>query len=237
MSTKSNNVMFYTYAPQIGYPWIMRNIKQKSKRWHHHEIVDIGVYELLKDPYTYSDKTLDKWRELNKRIPYDSILVVPDYPDIHKEHGTDLGIDNIFRSKELMLEFYDPDNTQHLPVIQGEFNDPQTFLWYSRWFKKEFGVPGRIGVGTICKSSTKATQKEVLEIIKKEFPKTMIHAFGLSIRWLQELKHLISSFDTMAWTFPREHGGHSAKNKKERLEYFIKYRELVHQKINGGVVA
>lgn len=124
-------IKFYTYPP-VNYPYVLRNLKQKYKRCIH-EIVDCGVNELLKEPYKYSDKTIQRFQDCLTS----GWKTVPDYPDIFKENGLDnMGIDNVERSKLLLEEHYDPQNKSHLPVIQGYYNDPDSFDDYAQWFLK-----------------------------------------------------------------------------------------------------
>ena len=152
-------MLFYTYPP-IDYPYVLRNVKQKYRRCIH-EIVDIGVYELLKEPHSYSDKTLKKFDDCITM----GWKTVPDYPDIFKEHGLDsMGIDNVKISKELMQKYYEPTNKTHLPVIQGYYNDPSSFDDYSEWFLSKYPEPKKIGLGTVCKNSNRQVLFKTLKI-------------------------------------------------------------------------
>ncbi len=217
-------IRFYTYAP-VAYDYILRNVKQKPLACKH-EIVDIGVYELLKGDHEYSQKTLDKF--VNCKTS--GWKVVPDYPDIFKENSIEMDINNVARSKDLMLKYYDPVDKSHMPVIQGHYNDPHSFDEYSRWFKEEYmSGPIVIGIGTVCKLSNKDNLLRTLFITRKQFPEAWIHAFGLSIRYLREARGLINSFDSTSFTFPRTSGRPSAKNKAMRIEYFYEYLALYNK--------
>ena len=217
--------LFYTYPP-VQYDYVLRNIKQKPLPCKH-EIVDIGVYELLKDPY--SKTTLQKFVKLKT----DGLKVVPDYPDIFKEHGIEnMNIDNVLRSKLLMKKYYNPKDKTQMPVIQGYYNSPNSFVDYAEWFLDNYIVNTDvvIGVGTLCKNSDKKTMKAVLKNIREIFPNNKLHAFGLSIRYITELFEYLDSFDTTAWTFPRTPGLPSAKNKKMRIQYFHDYIDDYNKK-------
>jgi hypothetical protein len=69
---------FYTYPPvECEWPWILRNIKQKAIP-NTHEIVDIGIYDLLNPPYRHSNDKLQKLDKLETK----GWKVVPDCPDL-----------------------------------------------------------------------------------------------------------------------------------------------------------
>ena len=183
------------------------------------EIVDIGVNELLKYPYKYSKTTLQKYKKLKTK----GYKVVPDYPDIFKEHGiNNLQIDNVLQSKILMKKYFNPKDKTQMPVIQGYYNKPKSFIDFAEWFLDNYTIDKNtyIGIGTLCKNSDKHNLLQTLKNIKEYFPKNKLHAFGLSIRYLTEIFPYIHSFDTTAWTFPRQSGNPSAKNKKMRIQYF-----------------
>lgn len=218
----NNKILFYTYPP-IEYPYVLRNVRQKGRDYAEHEIVDIGVYELLKEPHQYSEKTLQSYLDCNTS----GLKVVPDYPDIFKEHSLEMDIDNVVESKLLMKKYYNPKDRHQMPVIQGYFDDPYSFEDYSEWFKSKYtDNPEVIGIGTVCKLSNKQNLLKTLHIIRRQFPNAWIHAFGLSIRYLREARGMITSFDSTAWTFPRTSGRPSCKNKEMRIEYFQEYLEL-----------
>jgi len=214
---------FYTYAP-IEYPFILRNIKQKPKKWFLHEIVDIGIYDLLKPPHQHSEKKLLKWKNHSRDRSW---KVVPDCPDIDGEYNIRSKIDNIEYSKELMEKYYIPGNPEHLPVIQGNYDNPGTFKKYGEWVLKNYPMPQKIAVGTCCKASDSKAVKEIFLIARGLFPKSKIHAFGLKMNHYSLVSDLIDSWDSMSWTFPRGKGQASAKNKKERETYFVNYLQSI----------
>ena len=82
---------FYSYPPtECGWPWVLRNIKQKPQPNAVHEVVDIGIYDLLKPPHQHSKDKLEKWMELETR----GWKVVPDCPDLQGEFGRVVHFDN-----------------------------------------------------------------------------------------------------------------------------------------------
>lgn len=211
---------FYTYSP-IPYPWILRNIKQKSLPWASHEIVDIGIYDLLKPPYRHSEKKLKKWNNLEVE---DNWKVVPDCPDIQREFNINVDdLDNIEYSKELLRNYYDQEDPSHIPVIQGHYHDVQSFQSYIDWLKNEFDTIYKIALGTVCKASNSRVVRIIAQSARLHFPQAHIHAFGLKLNHLPHVSRYIDSYDSMSWTFPRGKGRPSAKNKAQKIEYFNEY--------------
>jgi len=111
---------FYAYPPG-DWPWVLRNIKQEAKEGTIHEIVDIGIYDLLKDPFSHSDTKLKNW----VKIKPNGWKVVPDYPDIYGEFNCKeaKSFENTELSWELLQKYYDPNDPTHMPVIQSKFGD------------------------------------------------------------------------------------------------------------------
>lgn len=210
---------FYTYSP-IPYPWSLRNIKQKSQSWQKHEIVDIGIYDLLKPPYRHSEEKLKKWNLLET----EGWKVVPDCPDIQREFNIIIDdLDNIEYSKELLRNYYDQEDPSHIPVIQGYYHDVKSFRDYILWLKREFDLIYKIAIGTVCKASNSKVVGQVARLARTGFPKAHIHAFGLKLNHLPLVSKYIDSYDSMSWTFPRGRGRPSAKNKAQKIEYFKEY--------------
>lgn len=230
MTGFDNMLKFYT-TPPIPYPYVMRPIHRKVNFKFLHEIVDIGIYDLLKPPYIHKEKKLLKWEALEPK----GWKIVPDYPDIRREHNiSEFTMDNVEKSKEMIERFYDAKNPTHVPVIQGYKDDPDSFVEYIDWFKTNHDLPesNAIAIGTICKAGRKKATVEVVTNIRNAFPDLHIHAFGLKLTHFDKVYHLIDSWDSMAWTFPRGRGRGSAKNKVEKIQYFYDYMEVADKLSN-----
>jgi len=251
---------FYTYAPvETEWSWILRNIKQKPLSCKH-EIVDIGIYDLLLPPYRHSTEKIQLWKEL-KTFGW---KVVPDCPDIrgefkstifknlmkitqkaNKKYG-DLAVhiqnyinhwwmylptlDTVKYSWELLTELFDPTDVSHIPVIQSEYQDMESFKRYIKRFKDKYGHYDKIAIGSICKADDNKLAIKMLKTARYEFPYSWIHAFGLRMLQFRGAWKHIDSFDSTSWTFPRgASGSPSCRNKEERIEYFWEYIEILNK--------
>jgi hypothetical protein len=110
-----------------------------------------------------------------------------------------------------------------LPVIQGRYLNKFSFLESAKQLHDLIGDYPQVAIGTVCKCQNLDFIEYCCKVARRFFPKSWIHAFGLTLTALPRVKHLINSFDSMAWTFPNVKGGHSCKNLKERRLYFHRY--------------
>jgi hypothetical protein len=109
-----------------------------------------------------------------------------------------------------------------LPVIQSRYLNRFSFLESAKKLYDLIGDYPQIAIGTVCKCRKLDFIIYCCRVARKIFPKSWIHAFGLTLTALPKVAHLIDSYDSLAWTFPRTRG-HSCKTLKERTEYFNLY--------------
>ncbi|MCR6691506.1 MAG: hypothetical protein MRT15_03875, partial [archaeon YNP-LCB-003-016] len=69
---------------------------------------------------------------------------------------------------------------------------------------------------------------------RKIFPRSWIHAFGLTLKALPHVKRYIDSWDSTAWTFPRTPGRWSCKSMDEAVRYFKEYLSRVSQILSAS---
>lgn len=216
---------FYTYPPvECEHPWILRNIKQKPMDCTH-EIVDIGIYDLLKPPYRHSEEKLEIWTSLKTS----GWKVVPDCPDLYGEFNRQVDFDNTEYSWELLTKYYNPYDESHLPVIQSHYENIKSYKRYIGQFKERYGQPDKIAIGSICKADNNEKAIQMLKIARREFPNSWIHAFGLRFKQFIKAKQYINSYDSTSWTFPRSSGRGSCKNQTERVQFFKDYMNRLNE--------
>lgn len=212
---------FYSYPPaECDHPWILRKIGEKEIP-HQHEIVDIGIYDLLKtEGHKHTETKLKNW----ERLETDGWKVVPDCPDLEGEFNQPINFDTVEYSRSLLTKYFNPNISSHLPVIQSHYEDLKSFKNYIRWFKDNYGEHDKIAVGSICKAGNGRIAVRMLKITRREFPNSWIHAFGLKFKHFIKVRQMINSFDSTGWTRDIEESSKSsAKNKMERIHYFNKY--------------
>lgn len=221
--------LFFTYAPEeCKHPYILRNIKQKPQNHDNFEIVDIGIYDLLQYPNTHPTEKIEAWKQLKT----EGWKVVPDCPDLSGEFKIDVDFINTDYSWELLQELYDPSDVHQIPVIQSEYGNANSLRIYCEKFIEHYGKPEKIACGSICKMDSSEKTKQLLKIVRRYFPDTWIHAFGLKLNHFKKVKHLINSFDSTSWTFPRTPGRPSCKNKEQCIEYFYEYMDVVNSYVD-----
>jgi len=71
--------------------------------------------------------------------------------------------------------------------------------------------------------NNKATVFKMHKIVRKEFPHTWIHTFGLRFQHFKKVYRLINSYDSMSWTFSRKSGELTCSKKPECVRYFNNY--------------
>ena len=141
----------------------MRNIKQRKKKCKH-EIVDIGIYDLLKYPHKHSSEKLTKWIE----TVTNGWKVVPDCPDLHGEFGKEINFNTIDYSWNLLIEFFEPNNSHQIPVIQSKYGDLNSLINYAIRFKEIFGSHDKIAIGPLCRMNNIEIAESVCKIMRKK---------------------------------------------------------------------
>lgn len=223
---------FYTYPPtECEWSWILRNIKQKPQPHAVHEIVDVGILDLKTPPYKHTEDKIKLW-EKTKTTGW---KVVFDCFDLKGEFGiNDHGFDTVEYSKELFEQFYngEPDL---MPVIQGYSDSSTSFIEYADWIYTKYNSPNILGVsGSVGRNKDKDLVYRVLKHVRRKFPESWIHVFALHRNHFYNVHNLIDSFDSSNWTFPRESGRSSCKNKVERIEFFWDYVNGLNLPYNKG---
>lgn len=235
---------FYTLPPSrdIYHPWLFvtfMNRKELLLRNFEHSIMDcnVGLFFHHKQLYEYPSGFLDEYKKEAKILGElfgDKIMVsIPDYPADYVVDGkqTPSAYDNVARTLRNIRKFIKYDGVNWLPVIQSNLNDPLSFINSCILMKDIIGGDyPRIAIGTVCKSRNREWIKHCCWCARAYFPKSWIHAFGLTLDALPFVKDHIDSWDSMAWTFPRGRGLSSAKNIQQAREYFVKYMEKVREK-------
>jgi len=217
----------------------MREYKKLLRMRFDHAIIDSGVMIFVKasvkgyppwfmKTYAYKAKVLTD-------IFKDKVWVtIPDYPD---DYNPGQFGDNVSRTVESIERFITIEGVNWLPVLQSRYMNRFSFFEACERTKEVIGKDyPRIAIGTVCKCKKLDFIEYCCKVARKFFPNSWIHAFGLTLSALPRVCSIINSFDSMAWTFPRR-PGHSAKNKRELVQYFNAFLERVEVlvgSVSGG---
>jgi len=226
----------FLYEPPIKYPYAFTNIKRykwlikNSHRWKK-AILDCGVeifWHQTEYPKGFLDNYKEKAKTLTEIFGNRIWITIPDYCDDYKHVPN-----NIEKTLRNIKEFIKIPNINWLPVIQSRYLNIMSFYESLQKTKEIIGDYPRIAIGTVCKTNNLKFIIECCKATKKHFPKSWIHAFGLTLRALPKAKKYINSFDTSAYTFPRKRSMGQASNQKERIQYFIAYKKRIEEILNN----
>jgi len=235
-SKEKAQIRFYTLPPRVvEYPYLLLNRKNRKlllKRQFTHAILDSGVMDFAKkNVQEYPEGFLREWEEeaqkLQQTFPGKLWFVIPDYPD---DYNPGQIKNNVSRTLKNIQRFISIKGVDWLPVIQSRYLDKLSFLESLQKTKAIIGDYPRVAIGTVCKCRKLDFITYCCQATRQFFPKSWIHAFGLTLRALPRVAHLIDSFDSTAWTFPRERGKRSYRTRtKEAPEYFRAYLRRIDE--------
>lgn len=107
-----------------------------------------------------------------------------------------------------------------LPVLQGYL--PQHYAAHLRAYGERLTAGMWVGVGSVCKrNGSPRDMAAVLRAIKSERPDLRLHAFGAKLTALEstEVRNLIYSADSMAWSFAARRSGRDANDWREAAAF------------------
>lgn len=231
---------FFTTPPvSENWPYILMNVSRPDRglrylRRHPQKtvILDSGV-EIFRRPgvFDYPQNHLLNLVRLYERIKPLTIecwATIPDYPDDYKPRSlwASQQVTNIERTHANIkgaLQIY-PEVNWLIP-IQGHNEEPES-IRRAISLLNDSGIIGShtfFAVSNLCTSKRKSVLLETVKLARRLLPGKRLHSFGISLTAALELQDTLDSFDSMAWTFPRGHGGHSARTERERIEWFQNY--------------
>jgi hypothetical protein len=229
-------VKFFTTPPR-PYPYVLINvIKPKYAPLRHAQevIIDSGV-EIFRDPSVkdyprgHINKLIKVFMKAKAITNNKPILVtVPDYPDDYHPKSLWLSENytNIERTVDNVLKY--TEQYKWIPwliPIQGWNKNPKSILRSIELYK-EHGITDKFdyfAIANLCVEPDTQLIYKTVALGKQKLPDKKLHVFGLKLNALKHIYNLIYSFDSLAWTRPVDHSGHSCKTTQERIEYFEKW--------------
>jgi len=207
---ESATIRFYTLPPRkVEWPYLLvnpKNYKELFKRNFKHAILDSGV-EIFKDPKIrdYSKSFLRSWkykaRNLTEILGDRLWVTIPDYPDDLAHQFGHKNVDKTLRNVEEFITF---DGVNWLVPLQSQYLNIFSFIESCQRTKELLGNYPQIAIGTVCKTNNLRFIENCCKIARRFFPKSHIHAFGVTLKALPRVKGVIDSWDSMAWCYPRK---------------------------------
>ena len=234
---------FYTYPPNgIEWPYLLVNPRNKSlleRVCFEHAILDSGVLIFHdRNVKEYPESFLESWKveakSVSDRFGEKVWVTIPDYPD---DYNPGQFGDNVSKTIDNIENFISMDGVKWIISLQSRFLNPFSFAESIQQVNERFGQYPRIAIGTVCKTNKLNFIKQSCYYARKHFPKSQIHAFGLTLKAITPVQDIIDSFDSMAWTINRlPTGAWSCKNKVERIQNFNDYINIIKNRISQGSV-
>lgn len=107
-----------------------------------------------------------------------------------------------------------------LPVLQGYL--PQHYAQHLEAYGARLVLGAWVGVGSVCKrNGSPRDMAAVLRAIKQVRPDLRLHGFGAKTTALEssEVRSLLFSADSMAWSYAARRGGRDANDWKEAAAF------------------
>lgn len=134
--------------------------------------------------------------------------------------------------QRLTIERYDAlralvgDAAYLMPVVQGYL--PHHYTQHVRDYGDRLGLGAWVGVGSVCKrNGSPRDMAAVLRAVKAERPDLRLHGFGAKVTALQstEVRGLLHSADSMAWSFQARRQGRDANDWREAAAFVAKIEQ------------
>jgi hypothetical protein len=148
---------------------------------------------------------------------------------------------NFVRLRELWTEADQPGNSPFMPVLQGWQVEDYHRCWD---FYAQAGVRVDehypvVALGSVCRRQATEEIGAIVASLRERAPDLPVHGFGVKAAGLARYGHLLTSADSMAWSFNARHcpkdpactGGH--KNCASCLTYALSWRDRLLQKLNS----
>ena len=229
-------VKFFTTPPR-PYPYVLINAirpKYAYLKYAQEVLIDSGV-EIFRDPSVkdypkgHINKIIRvymKAKAITNNKPIH--ITVPDYPDDY--HPKSLWLDdnktNIERTLDNVLKY--TEQYKWIPwliPIQGWNRNPKSVLRSIELYR-EHGIIDKFdyfAIANLCVEPDTQLIYKTVALARQKLPDKKLHVFGLKLNALKLIYNLIDSFDSLAWTRPVDHKGHSCKTLQERIDYFERW--------------
>lgn len=215
--------LFVTFSTQYPYNLLYKRPSFK------HAIVDCGVEKFQNPEVKEYPKGFFKDFELKAkyitRIFGDRVwFTIPDYCD--DINPGQFG-DNISKTIENVKRFIDIEDVNWVVSIQGRYENLMSLCEGIHKTKELIGEDyPRIALGTCCRTKKVWYISRAVRLVRRHFPKSWIHVFGITLNALPSCVGVIDSFDTSVWDTRRQMWSIYQGDIKSQ---FITYLEKINQ--------
>lgn len=185
------------------------------------QLVGIGEHMAVDDYVQY----IEKFKNFGNLVA----AVSQDYmcePFVLKKTGMSVKEHQKLTIKRYLL-LVKKTNQYIMPVIQGYKENE--YIEHINQYGEVLEKGAYVGVGSVCKrNSEPAKIKEILMGIKDKRPDLKLHGFGLKYQAVfdREIRNLLYSSDSMAWSFAARYEGRNANSWMEAKNYYDRIQEL-----------
>lgn len=164
-----------------------------------------------------------------------AVLDYPCEPDVTRTSGKDSNIERIeatIRNAKVCFKFKD---IPWLMVVQGYYESE--YQYCCDRIMQEGLVTPIIGIGSLCMRKKINEARKVIRVIKRNFPNSKIHGFGIDLRFIRDFKirSLLFSADTQAWrwNYGNQSDGMFPRSRSDELESFERYNAEVKRLVDS----
>lgn len=198
---------YYVYAPDAtGHPFLFAPFTRTSSLSNlqfNHAIIDCGFSYLLKYQ-DYPENFLEDYLGILNRTVDDKSkfwCVSPDYPCEPRFFSYTSLEERIFKTVNNAEYCVTKSSLCWMIPLQGLTVDD--YLSCISLYEERGIDLDVVGIGTVCKRKNRQAIRTVIRKIRQQLPNSWIHAFGLTLSSLRDVKYLIDSFDSAAYNFQR----------------------------------
>ena len=187
--------------------------------------VELFAKETIQDyPASFHKKYVGVAQMLTRIYGNQMWCVIPDYPD---DFGNNPVEHNVEKTLTNIEKYHSIENVNWVYPLQADFLDLKSF-YYACQQVKEYN-PERVAIGSVCKMKNIAFIIKCCSVARQVFPNSWIYAFGLTLKALPYVFHLLDSFDSSAYYTSRGAGQRMCTTQAQRLEYFKKYLKRIDE--------
>ena len=202
-------------------------------------------------PRGWMERLASLFRRVRALVPgVEIVATVPDYPDDYC-HGALWvgGMTNVERTAAnvgLAIALF-PDIDWLVPV-QGFNEEPRSIvrgleaveraggLEYAASLCRRTKLVPCLALANLCVSKSCRTIRETVRLARlwlgTRYPSLRLHVFGPAASCVSKIRGMVHSWDSLAWTRPRDPHGSSARNSQERVFLFLTFLHRYSQIID-----